>query len=351
MAAMPVSRAARGLLLVVALVAWPTLAQARNANLEKARQELDELHFDEAAAALEKALFGGGNGPDDLVEIFELSARVAAARGDAASAEDFFRRLLSLAPDYALPAGTSPKIAEPFAAARRWLTERLPITARWEESTDAPGVTVVVDADPLGMVGGAAALVTVDGKQERIERSGEAPFALPLPRASRVELRIFVLDQYGNRLIEFGMEEPLVVDTSRAGEQPPPGGGDTGKRRSGRSFVAKWWLWGGVALVAGGAGAYFGLDVLAAQDELEDLNRRTQQGEMIDFSEAVAVQDRGERSALAANVAFGVAGASALAAIILFVTEPDAEPSKDTATRVLPTVGAGQVGLGVVTRF
>ncbi len=341
------------------VILWSSAAWAANPNLERARRQLDNLQYEDAAGSLEQALRNGDSGPKELAEIYQLSAQVAAARGDDAAAEDFFRHLLALAPGTKLPAGVSPKIAEPFAAARSFIDQRLPISCRWEQDPTAAAVRVLVDADPLSMVDGAEVSWVEDGQPKRSVKHGAAPFTVPVPKRKKLELRVAAIDTFGNHIAEFGTErKPLVIDTtgrSEVIETPPQGGGDdhadTG-RAHGRPVIAKWWLWGGVAVAAASVGTYFGLDVLAAKQEIEDLNKKSQSGEPVQFSQALAIQQRGDRSALVANISFGVAGAAAVAAVILFATEPKrghgADEQKDHAqreTHLMPALGAGQVGV------
>jgi hypothetical protein len=100
-------------------------------------------------------------------------------------------------------------------------------------------------------------------------------------------------------------------------------------------------------VAAGVAGTFFGLDVLAAKQEIEDLNDKSSTM-AVQFSEAQAIQERGNRSALLANISFAVAGGAAVAAVVLFVTEPKAKSGAGKGEResfLTPSVGAGHVGL------
>lgn len=351
-------RAFRLLLSLACVLAWSTAAWAGNPHLERARRQLDDLKYEDAAASLEQALRTGESDPKELAVIYQLSAQVAAARGDEASAEDFFRHLLALAPGTTLPGGVSPKIAEPFAAARAFIEQKLPISVRWEPDASSSAVRVLVDADPLSMVDGAEVVWLEDGEAKREVKRGAAPYVIEVPKKKKLQLRIAAIDAFGNHIAEFGSEKkPLVIDTSSMGDvvvTPPGGGGEQhpDEQKRGGSVFGKWWLWGSVAVVAAGAGTYFGLDVLAAKNEIEDLNKKSLMGEPVQFSDALAIQQRGDRSALIANISFGVAGAAAVTAVVLYVMQPkgDAAPSetdhaKREESRLVPAVGAGQVGL------
>lgn len=352
-------RTLRLLATVACVLAFTSTAWAGNPHLERARRQLSDLKYEDAAASLEQALRTGESDPKELAVIYQLSAQVAAARGDEASAEDFFRHLLALAPATTLPAGVSPKIAEPFAAAKAFIEHQLPISVRWEPDPNASAVRILVDADPLSMIDGAEVVWLEDGEPKREVKRGSAPFVVEVPKQKKLQLRIAAIDAFGNHIAEFGSEKrPLVIDTSTLGDvvsNPGGGGGDDHRDTGphGRPVYAKWWLWGGVALVAAGAGTYFGLDVLAAKNEIEDLNKKSLMGEPVQFSDALAIQQRGDRSAIIANISFGVAGAAAVAAVILFATEPKAEAAASEPTdhakreesHLVPAMGAGQVGL------
>jgi hypothetical protein len=350
-------RALRLLLSLACVLAWSSAAWAGNPHLERARRQLDDLKYEDAAASLEQALRTGESDPKELAVIYQLSAQVAAARGDEASAEDFFRHLLALAPATTLPGGVSPKIAEPFAAAKAFIEQKLPISVRWEPDASSAAVRVLVDADPLSMIDGAEVVWLEDGEAKREVKRGAAPYVIQVPKRKKLSLRIAAIDAFGNHIAEFGSErKPLVIDTSSLGDvvvTPPGGGGeehhDTHAR--GGSIFGKWWLWGSVAVVAAGTGTYFGLDVLAARNEIEDLNKKSM-GMPVQFSEVYAIQKRGDRSALIANISFGVAGAAAVTAIVLYATQPkgDAAPSetdhaKREESRLAPAVGTGEVGV------
>jgi hypothetical protein len=347
------------------LVAAAGRAQAAgNPNLERARQELDELRYDDAQRSLEVALRSGDSGPEDLVEIYRLMGYVAAAKNDENAARRAFEVLLSIAPETRLPEGASPKLTEPFDAARKSTEKKGPLRCRYIIRGD--GLQLIVENDPLGLVQGGLAIYDEEGLEQRVVRRGKPPFSIPVPKVAALEVRLAIIDSNGNHLVEFGnTREPLRLDiASGGGAEPGPAGPSDGSGAP--AFYARWYVWGGVALLAGGVGTYFGLDVLAAQDDLEELNRQTQmEGAEIPFSRALEIQDRGERSALMANISFGVAGAAAVAAVVLYVMKPgstksgsdSAEPSSssddedDDSAFLVPTAGPDGFGVAVFGRF
>lgn len=315
---------------------WAAGAQAAGDPLTRARQELDALQYDKARASLDEALKQGTNGPRDMAEIYRLSGQVAAALGDAAGAEDDFKMLLELAPDAQLPAGMSPKITEPFDAARAFAKQHAPLAITHTESGGAaPTITLVVANDALGLVAGARAIVSADGGPARsLEARGGSEILIPLPAGHRLEVTLAAIDSRGNRLVEIGVDEPIVIGGPTEIVKPVHRAGGGGHARP---IYARWWLWGGVALAVGGGATYFGLDALDAQKTLDDLNRNSA---MHDFSEAKKVEDRGRQSALLANVGFGVAGGFAVLSVILLVTDHHGHGGEQH-TIVTPTADGG----------
>lgn len=303
-------------LVVALLVTVGTEAWAKdNASLARARKELDGLQYDKARASLDEALALGTSDPTQVAEIHLLAGQVAGALDDAASAEDHFKRLLVLRPGSTLPSGMSPKITAPFDAARAWLSSHEPLAVDIEAGAET--VTVVIESDPLGMIAEARVAVEVGGQTSVLKgRSNTKRITIALPEGE-LTVRPAVVDAYGNHLVELPAQQ-LTVGVIPL-DPPRPA-----RAVGGRPLYAKWWLWGGVAVAFAGGGTYFGLDALDAQDELLALNGDSQNH---DFSEARAVQDRGERSALLANVGFGLAGAAAVAATVLLVTDRRSGPA------------------------
>lgn len=119
-----------------------------------------------------------------------------------------------------------------------------------------------------------------------------------------------------------------VVDARPRDEQPPaPAQGPGFFRRHLGSTIAL-----GVGLAAAGAGIGFGVMAAQAQDD-------------VSHQYDPATDDAGRNNALTANVLFGVAGAAAITAVVLFIVEPG--PGTDDTTRVdvVPT------GTGALVRF
>ncbi|MCP6280625.1 hypothetical protein NL459_28785, partial [Klebsiella pneumoniae] len=79
---------------------------------------------------LVEALKQGGNRPEELVEIYRLSGATAAVLGPPELAEQYYRRMLALAPDAVLPPDASPRLREPFVAAQAYMAAQQRFDAR-----------------------------------------------------------------------------------------------------------------------------------------------------------------------------------------------------------------------------
>lgn len=320
-------------------------AEEPSPDLLRARSEMDALRYDAAREALDTALRSGRNSHEQLVDILRLSAEVSATLGKPDQAQTFFAQWLVLEPDAELPPGVSPKISGPFAAARSMLKKKPRMNVRHEVVSDAaPMVTVIVEADPLQMIVGARAVCrTSDGEEQVISGTGSERIEMALPAGKRLEVALAAVDRYGNRAVEFSTSaRPILIE-------PPPG--MEGKRpiptvlktpppdeyeKASKPFYARWYLWGGLAVVAGATGLYFGLQAKSDKDELNDINANS---EMHTFDEAQEVEDRGRRNALIANVGFAAAGAFGLVAAILGIYDLT-QTQEDVAISLTPQGGS-----------
>src|SRR5947207_2963983 len=88
-------------------------AADNNPYLQRARSEIDQLRYDQAADSLDQALKFGGSSPSEVLDVLRMSGEVAAALERREVAEQFFQRLLMLDPSARLAPGVSPKIAQP----------------------------------------------------------------------------------------------------------------------------------------------------------------------------------------------------------------------------------------------
>ena len=342
--------AARVVVAVALALACARVARADNPSLARAKAALEKSDYPGAQEAVAEALADGSSGPAELAEIYRVSGIVAAALDNAKAATVEFERLLALDPKATLPAGTSPKITRPFETAQAEAAKRGPLKIGVTTAAAPPAVTIAIQNDPRGMIARVRAIVRVDGGAEQpTERAAAPRLTIDLPaKGRRIDVRVAALDAHGNRLAEVGSADvPLVIvgetarPTRKTPPKPPP---EPEQPRGPRPLYAKWWLWGGVAIVFAGAGGTFGFLGKRAADDLEALNADSANHQ---FTEAQDLESRARRHLLFANIGFGIAGASAIAATILFVTEPARPAERRTAIRPVPTSHGGGVVLEV----
>jgi hypothetical protein len=321
-----VRHAALALALVAALAAP---AGADPAQLDRAQQAIDDIDYEAAKRHVSEALEAGGLSLRDHLRALRIAGEVEAALGDVDAARRHFATWILLAPDAALPGGLSPKITEPFEAARAEVAADGPFAVEVRLERTGGQVQVLLDVqDPLSLIAGfdaTAGDATVRGTGTSAElAAGDG----------RVTVEVSVFDQRGNQL---AVERAVLGPAAAA---PPPA--RTAPGRSGFPAIVRWPTWAGLAVVAAGTGGYFTWRVGQAEDDLAALNADPA-GHSVD--EARAIQDRGERDAMVSNVLYGVAGAAAIAAILTFVLEPDDD------VEVLPTAGADRAGVTAIVRF
>ena len=321
--------------------------------LTDAKTQVAASEYLKARTSLDDAYASGTNSPEQLAEIWRLRGIVAGALGETKAATDAFQRALALSPKAELPPGTSPKIARPFTAAQDFFKKNEPLKIKQETQPTPPSIKVTIVSDPLAMIAAVKVIVRVDrGIDEKTldkKVSGQEEIEIALPEGGRLDLRVAVLDEKGNRLAELGTADvPIVIigkatttDVKPVVVTPPP------KKPpapvSERPFYWKWWLWGGGAIVFAGAATYFGVDGLRAKSDLEDLNAESPNHT---FDEAKDLESRARRGFLFANIGYGVAGALAITATILWLTEPDRPTRETSRVTAVPLEGGGAIVLG-----
>jgi len=325
---------------------------ARADDLADARTAVEQSDYFAARGKVDKALSDGTASPEDLAEIFKLKGIVEAALGNTAAATTAFGKWLALDPKAALPDGTSPKITRPFAQAQEQAAHRQPVKVKAETTPDPPSVTLHIVSDPFMMIAKVRVEVRVDGGAEKtLEGTGTHKVTIDLPRGKRrLDLRVQALDDHGNRVAEVGTTDvPLVIIGQGAAQpvdvQSHPTHPEVVEHHAApgpvheRPLYLKWWLWSGVAVAVGAGGAYFGFQARSEADQLNKLNADSQDHR---FDEALAIQSRADRDVTLFNVGMGVAGAVAIGAVVLYLTEPHAE----ARMAAVPVQGGGAVVVG-----
>lgn len=282
-------------------------AAADNPDLDRAWALKSELRYREAAEAVEAARRRGGAEPGELARMWRLAGEIAAGLERRDQAVEHFARWLALEPDAALPDGASPKLSEPFAAARRRLAGRR-LSLTW--AVDGRRL-VVAASDPLSMIA-----------EVRIERTGgeviarrrAPPYAATIAGTGPASLVAVALDDAGNLLAIAGDIAIAPVAITRPPVEPRPA-------------WARPLPWAIGAGIAGAASVTFGLLALDAQSQLDDLAEQARRDPFsVSFEQFQDARDRGRRRALIANIGFAVTGAAALTAAVLWLTADSPGP-------------------------
>lgn len=312
----------RRAVIVVSLLAIGPIARADglagdvDGLLAEARAAEAALDYDKALGLVERLLATGAAGyPAAFVELELTAGRLSAGLDRAKQAEDHYARALAIDPAATLPAGTSPKLTAPLDAARARTTPlELSVIA-----VDG-AVSVLVDADALGLVRGIALTITeANGSGRTLVERGATRVAVP---EGATPIEVAAIDAHGNVVWKGVPPEPRIM--------PPP----TVTRDDRPGVATRWSTWAIATGVVLGAGAFSAWRFNVAQNEWNTLR---DQPNMHDFSELTAVEDRGRRWGLTANIAFGLAAVTGIATVVLYYRQ-------NSGTRVIvsPTGVGGE---------
>jgi hypothetical protein len=303
----------------LALGVTPAFADARK--LGKARDAVSAVRYDDAQVLLVEALQSGTNSPEELAEIYRLSASTAIVLGQADAAEQYYRRWLALVPTASLPESVAPKLRQPFVAAQAYMAAHGRLSVKAQRLGDV--VDVIVESDPLGMV---ASVALDDGEPRALGADRTAHLALV---AAQTSTSVRVLDEFGNRLLE-------LRGGAIAHVEPPRDSGPTALAHAPRLPVYRRplaWTIAGSAFAIGGIA--FGLAARSAHADVVEISANPHEHFA---SELDAARSRRERNALVANIGFVAAGACAFTAAVMWATR------SSTAVAVIP----GSNGAAVV---
>lgn len=295
------------LLLVCALAG--TAVAGDDDPLARARAAAADLRFEEAARLLDQAWRTGTDDPVRARAIAALAGEIGATMGDRAAALRWFALLAAMDPDAALDRGTSPKVNAILEEARAGLHgAHLDVALRFDR---ARRIVHLRPIDPLG----AIAEIRLGGGP-----AGRRDLAIPWRRAT---LAIDLVDAHGNVLLR-----------TRRAVAPMPAAAAVAARTARPSWYARWSTWagvaGGLAVTAGGLALWSA----ATSRELESLHRES---ETHQASEALALERRMQRTAIAAEIAG--AGAAVAAAVAVFAWQR--ERSATVAPMAIEGAGVG----------
>ena len=302
-------------------------AHADNASVVEARKAVDEIRYDDARRLLVEALKQGANRPDELVEIYRLSAATAAVLGQPELAEQYYRRMLALAPDATLPPDASPRLREPFVAAQAYMAAQQRFDVRAARRDQGVSVSVV---DPLGMVVAVATLErgVVRGKQTLIETH---------PAFGTGERAPLVVDDIGDEVVALDEHGNFLRVISLPARDEPR---ETAALTYRRPFFERPLTYAIPAVAFAGAATFFFIDASRAKTRLDDI---LDNDAMHYFGEAEDERKHWRRSTIIAWVGVGLTAAFATTAIVM--------TARDAPVRMTPVVGPDQAGVQLHAKF
>lgn len=291
------------------LILWLLAAVARaDDQVAAALTQLDQLEqkleYETALVLADRTIALGHATREQLVQLHFIAGRVAAGLDHVDSAQSHFAKALALAPSTALPAGTSPKLVEPFEAARS-LHPELTASIEWSSTR----VTAKISADSLHLVAGLR-VTFADGRV--VDKPSMVELASPARAAELV-------DDAGNQLLH---DTPPVVVEKPIVRQP-----DEGTWRTPYALTAL-----GIGIVGLGVG---GVSAYKFSDARDEWNRDAAAGSY-SYTQLKSIEDRANHWALAADLSFGVAAVSAVGFVIVLLTH-------DTSHVALTGTGAAYV--------
>ncbi len=301
------------------LTAWADVGARRLLEAKAARDKLDLV------LALQKAsdaLRAGDLGPKEVIETYALLGELHAVTGDAAEAQRVFGNLLTISPGFELPATASPRVRDPFRAARE-ASPAEPLSAAVESRREQD--TVLTRAQVKGqarLVSAAKLFVVSGGKVAEREMARTDAFEANWPCALEVcEYYVALFDGFGNALAYSGTASaPLRAARSsppvREAVTPAPAAAvDVAAAEPGQSIFSSPvpYLVTAGALVA--VGAVFAWRMQADQESLRTItNDRANHT----YAEVQTLDGARQRSQVLIFTFFGTAAAAGAAAIFVW---------------------------------
>jgi hypothetical protein len=332
---------------------------APNAKIAEAKKYLDELELEKAAKALAAAETQPGNDRAQTLEILRLQGIVFGTMNKEAKVRDAFRKLLILAPDFALTGDQPPRVRTPFYEAKEWVAQNEPLQLEAASGALSKGTEYVVTVrrDLLRLVKRVRFLVADGPPQEVVVENNAARLIVDGPQAAwRIELlgaRDAVLLEQGPFA---GPAAPAPVAAATPAPDPAnaatPSSGSTGAavQVTQRPAPSGWmrptsYALLGVAVVAAGIGLGLGVDAQATRQRLAGLTPN-EAGliEGLTQRQALAQEAAARSQAMFANGLFVGAGVLAAAGVLFFLL---GEPVDSSAA----SVGLSPSGLVVRGSF
>lgn len=292
-------------LLVVCLCLWtPSVASAQADAVERyltaASRLYENLEYERALEQLKRAKSISGRTVDDDVAIALYEGIILADLGKKEDSISAFKEGLYLKPDAKLPVRVSPKVVSNFEGVRREVKKELaPILARQEAEKKRREEEARKLADAQKRADEDKAKADAEARRKAADARAKEDAEARARRAAEDKARQQNADRpEKDRVI-------VVQPDGTAGRQPDfiPGS----QKKVERGLPVAPIVLGGIAVAAGGVGAFFGLQ---SKSQL-------QQAQGAQFQdETVRLRNSAADSALIANIAFAAAAAAGIGALV-----------------------------------
>jgi tetratricopeptide (TPR) repeat protein len=278
--------------LLALFVAAPEIAfaAARNPQMEKARQLIEDAEFDQALKVLNDVLSQSDLTDAVLVSGYELQGTAYLYLGKETLARQAFEKLLQAEPDHELPKGTSSKIRSLFEQLRAGRKGFKPVKLTFDKVSSAKaGKPLELKAQVADLPEGAKVRLYYrrSGSESYSSTSFSASgggdfvalvpaFELPIESSEyALEYYVEVGDPTGRRVAGVGDAlSPMLLRVSAAKEG---GGGAEPAVEQSEAWYQKWWVWTIAGAVAVGAGVGIAVPLLANKQANLPITVRIQQ--------------------------------------------------------------------------
>jgi hypothetical protein len=307
------------------------LAGGPVSDLQRGAELFDQYKYAEARAAFAKALKAPNLKRGDLLDLLEMMGVAAAQQRQVDAAQTAFIELLTLDPEHKLKNDYAPRVMTPFLEARRIVGEKGALEAQASPvfgPDRVDSITISVTKDPLQKVRSVRFHLLVGSRWTAVSAPlAAATFDVKQPEAKwwaellgERDAQLVVLGTADAPRLEAAPKpapaEPVAVAAPPAAVQleshPSSSSSGGGLRTASYAVLA-------VAVLAGGAGAFFGVRANNDYAQITGAQKDSAGVLLISEHDANVFESAGHTSALAANSLFIGAGVLAVAAVLMWI--------------------------------
>ena len=336
-----------GLRLLILLGASTALA---NETLDSARRHTQALELDKAKAALKQVSGAKRLSRSEAAEFFELSALVAALKGESAQAKRAFTDLLVISPGFKLSGRLPPKVTTPFAEAKAIAREVGALELIAKQGPLEDGWVTALKLTATGLKGDLVKEYELTLVEDGVSRTVRVPVLTETVAVHGREVKATVLALGANDGVLFE-SEPLVmkalVELKAVAAPAPdpvvaPSPQPEVKVATGPTMRPLAYGLIGVGAACAVAGLISGGINLQARTTLASPPVGAGGTSTLTRAEALAINERAMTSALIANVLFVSAGTLLGAGLVTWLLGNRVETPK---VAVAPRIDGFSVGL------